>query len=168
MSTDAIPGASSDAVAKSCTGAGVRRSRRCDRRIERRCRCGAGSLLETAVGPSVTLTGLTPGTDYPIQIEAFDAAGNESAPGTGLVLRPRIDVFMGANAHSVKGEDVNGDGVPDLVSAVAGDDWVSVLSVLVTERSDHHPCTDPGRQPGRSIRRTPSSWTSTATVLSIS
>jgi hypothetical protein len=85
-----------------------------------------GGVFATTSGPSADLTNLDPGTDYQLRVEAFDAEGNESAPGGDFVLQSRVDVYAGRNPHSIKGEDVDDDGIPDLVSAVAGDDGVSI------------------------------------------
>jgi hypothetical protein len=87
---------------------------------------GASVFATTSV-PTVTLKNLDPGTDYDLRVEAFDAEGNESSPGGDFVLQSRVDVYAGTNAHSIKGVDVDRDGSPDLVSAVAGEDGVSIL-----------------------------------------
>ena len=86
-----------------------------------------GAEIATSAGPSTVLSNLDPGTDYDIRVEAFDAAGNESASGGGLALGPRIDVYAGEGLHSVKGVDVNHDGDLDLVAAAANDDGISIL-----------------------------------------
>ncbi|MCB1246088.1 MAG: VCBS repeat-containing protein, partial [Acidimicrobiia bacterium] len=87
---------------------------------------GSGTPYATPSTNSVSLTGLTPGTHYDVRIEAVDGSGSASSPSNGFSLSPRHNWSMGQNPHSVKAEDVNGDGDVDLIVAAAGSDGVTI------------------------------------------
>ncbi|MBT8214830.1 MAG: VCBS repeat-containing protein, partial [Acidimicrobiia bacterium] len=88
---------------------------------------GGDTLLDTVAGTNTTVSGLSPNTGYTVRVEAYDAAGNESQPLTGLTLGSRIDLPAGDRPHSVDIADLNGDGANDLVVAAAGSDAAGVL-----------------------------------------
>ena len=65
-----------------------------------------GVLVETVTGTSYTIIGLSPGTTYTIEVEAFDAAGNTSdrafiSLSTTLSTSTGLDNINGENTFSV-------------------------------------------------------------------